>query len=151
MSMEAFNALVRGIDPDMVRSTPRSVDMILEEQGLSARLSLSPDETEVLTDIFVLDVAYYIGGTRRALQQAILTLNGLSVPYTDCSIGIDHRNYLVMTGYTPLARATPESYGNALSVWVDQAMNLRDAARAIGFEGARVAVGAIAGTTGDSQ
>jgi hypothetical protein len=151
MSMEAFNALLREIDPDMARGMPHSVELLLEEQELAARLSLSPDETEALTDIFILDVARYIGGPRRGLQQAILTLNGLSAPYADCSIGIDHRHYLVLTGYTKLANATSESYCNAFSTWVDQATELRIAAQAIGFEGAGITVAAMNDDRGEFQ
>jgi hypothetical protein len=151
MSLDAFKALVRAIDPEMVQLNPREVDMVLEDQELAARMTLSADGTETITDIFVLDVAHYVGGPRRCLQQAILTLNGQATPYADYAIGIDHRNYLILTGYLPLARATSESYGSALSVWVDQATDLREATQAMGFDGARLVVDSFAQIGGETQ
>ena len=140
MNVDAFSALLRAIDSEIVMSGDRACDLIFEEEGLCARMKLSADDCEVMTDIFVHDVAPFIGEPRRSLQQAILTLNGTAMPYSDYSVGIDSRNYLVMTGYTQLARATPESFEQTLAFWVNQAQSLRDAVMAIGFEGARLEV-----------
>lgn len=134
MSQTAFRALFAEIDPDTRFSGPGCVDMVFEEPGVAARATLSTDGGQVITDIFALDVAGFNGGTRDALMHAILTINDVAALADTFTVGIDSRNLLVLTGRIRLEGLTADSYGEALSEWLEQVDSLRACADAIGLQ-----------------
>jgi hypothetical protein len=134
MTVEIFKSLVMSLDPDASMTSPRIYDMVFADEAMNARATLADDDETVLTDIYVHDVSFCEGGTRRSLVRAILSINDAAVRNSNFSIGIDSRSFLVLTGRLSLPSMTATRFGEELMVWLEQAEKLRDCAQSISFD-----------------
>lgn len=132
MSEQAFRALFREIDPEIAFTGNTIVHMVFEEPAVTLRASLSSDERQVVTDIYLFDVASFEHHMRNALLHAVLTVNDLAAMADNFSVSVDARGMLMLTGRARLDGITADQYGAALAEWLEQAASLHDLAETIG-------------------
>lgn len=143
MSEQNLKHFVQALGSDIAMTGPRNFDLLYDEPGLLVRCTLAADDRTLVVDIYILDVAMFQGGVRRALIRALLAINDAAVRHSTYALSIDSRSFLVLTGRLPLTGETaaqdlvPERFNAHLSFWVEQAERLRELAQALSFEDGR--------------
>lgn len=135
MSIEDYRRFVAGFDGEIAETGPRSMEMIYEDAGMTARTTLALDDRTLVTEIHVHDVSRYDGTALRALLRTCLAINAVSTRSGSFDTVIDPRGILVLRGRTGIAEATPDRHAALMEDWLEQAARLRDLARAVGLEG----------------
>ncbi|MEM6744937.1 MAG: hypothetical protein AAF676_14565 [Pseudomonadota bacterium] len=132
MSEQAFKALFREIDPEIEFSGDAIVHMAFDDPAVVLRASLSSDERQVVTDIYLFEMGSLDRRMRDALNHAILTINDLAAMADTFSVSVDARGMCMLTGRSRLAEMTADAYGAALGEWFDQVRDLLELAQALG-------------------
>ena len=100
--MSAFDRLVASLGQDVVPASPTSVDFLLEDE-IPARLTLHPNEREVVVDAFACDTSAFMGPVHGTVVDALLRLNALGLRGRFFAIGIDPHGFVAVTSRAPIA------------------------------------------------
>jgi len=120
-----FARLVGSLGSDVAAASPTSVEFILEGD-LPARLTLHPNESEVVVDAFACDASAFVGPVHGRVMDTLLRLNALGLRGRFFAIGIDPHGFVAVTSRAPMA----DLEDGALQGYVDyvaaQARRVRD-------------------------
>ena len=98
----AFARLVATLGTDVAAASPTSVDFLLEDD-LPARLTLHPNDTDVVVDAFAFDSATLVGRVHGAVTDTLLRLNAVGLRGRFFAIGIDPHGFVAVTSRAPIA------------------------------------------------
>ena len=98
----AFARLVESLGSEVAPASPTSVDFLLEDE-LPARLTLHPNEREVVVDAFAFDASALVGPVQGTVMDMLLRLNALGLRGRFFAVGIDPHGFVAVTSRAPMA------------------------------------------------
>lgn len=135
-----FQRLVESLGNDLVPSSPRSFDLVLEEQDLTVRVALHPDDQTVVATLYVQDITVLVGGVRRAVVNSLLLLNHSGLQGRHFFIGLDNRDFVSVFAHEKLTLLDADSFLDWLSYLVRQSVRVRELIQNLSLSGASVSI-----------
>jgi hypothetical protein len=120
----AFARLVGSLGSEVAPASPTSVDFLLEED-LPARLTLHPNETEVVVDAFAFDASVLVGPVQGTVMDTLLRLNALGLRGRFFAVGIDPRGFVAVTSRAPMADLEDGALQGLIDYVASQARRVR--------------------------
>ena len=125
LTNKQFRRLVAGLGENIAATTPVSVDFVFDD--VPARVTLHPNERDVIVDAAAFDASTYAGEDRGALAITLLRLNSIGIRGRFMAIGVSPRGVVAAFARAPLSSLDAEKLRELLSFLVEQARRLRDA------------------------
>jgi hypothetical protein len=116
--------LSTGAGETFAASSPRSFEMLVEE-GLPVRVTLHPNERDVVTDVYAFDAAILTGPARTTSVDVLLTLNHAGLRGRPFAVGLDRRDLVAISARAPLAELDADTFADLLSYLVRQSLRIR--------------------------
>lgn len=119
-----FAQALAGLDPDMVPTTPRSADLLFEDD-LPVRLTLHPDGKTVLVDAFAYDASDLADEASVVAGRLMLQLNGLAMAGRPFTIGLTSAGLVAVTVRQALSDVTADALADPIAYAAEQARAVR--------------------------
>lgn len=110
------------------------MDLLLEPD-LPARLTLHPNDREVVVDLYLFDAATVTGSLRRSLIDTLLLLSHTGLRGRPFRLGLDNRDLVALSDRVPLAGLDAPALLDRLSYLARQAVRTRALLSRITFKG----------------
>ena len=125
---DPFHTLIQDLEREqgkpIVLSSPRSFEMLFEPD-LPVTSALNDDDSALVTDVWVSDIADVPEITQQFLLGALLEMNYYASLQHQAAFALDDDMRIVLSRSDDLGYLTAPSYLNQLSVLLEQARRLR--------------------------
>lgn len=139
----AFRRLLAQLTQDsgqpVQAAAPRVLELLLPGD-LPLRATVLADDNELLIDVYAYTLASQTGPLRAAAIRAALTLNHIGLRGRPFAIGLDARDFIVVSAVTPLDDHLPDRFAEEVGYLAAQAQRIRELFENITLAGAETPV-----------
>lgn len=119
--------------------SPNAFELLLEGD-YPARVTVHPRGDRVVIDIYLYNASMVTGVLRASLVQSLLLLNHAGARGRRFAVGLDNRDFVLLTAARPLDAAIVDDFAGELAYLAAQAARIRAFVEQVTFAGAEAPV-----------
>ncbi|RXV65335.1 hypothetical protein D1006_35145 [Burkholderia stabilis] len=129
IDLPVWRELLRRIQTDaeapMTLSSPRSFEL-LRPDTLPVRVTVHPCDTTLVLDLYLYNAQLVRGDLRTGLCQSLLLLNHAGLRGRPFALGLDSRDFVLLTASLPLNDALLDEFTSHLDYLSNQSLGIRE-------------------------
>lgn len=129
VAVPAFRALLQHIAEvtgnAVELSAPNAFELLMPGD-LPVRVTVHPGGEQLVIDLFVYNAVMLTGALRANVLQSALLINNTALRGRRFAVGLDNRDFVLLTSALPLGAGTADSFADAMEYLAAQAIRVRE-------------------------